>query len=834
MEEQVKKKRSNEVVRIAKVPLAGVAGGFAISALLALFFLGFTINGQHSDALANQQADAIAFQINQRERQLLQQMQGAATSILLTQLVTQDDATARSIEESRLRELIPDALRVRLIPLGTAQVDRSASPPFSFTSKDLVNRVERGEDVFSEAINANGTWVLSLAAPIRTPSEETVRGTLFVWLEMEALSSGLNEIVQGQIFLDQRFGNAEPNDILEVGSAGNTRQYARDLSNPNWQLRYRPSAGIAGASVGNFVELLLPSLVFLAIAMAGVWYGCRQLFGTIKTDADHLANQMAAVIAGDYTPSEDYVLADFIDLDFNLGRLGAKPKEEKKDVPKLDVKLQPKQTPANEMVDIEMIDEDEFEAAMGGGGSAPEPVAEAESAPDLREIFRAYDIRGVVNETLTPDVIHRIGQAIGTEAQDLGERTMIVGYDGRVSSPMVAEALIEGLNASGCDVINIGMVPTPLMYFATHNSDNRSGVMVTASHNPPDYNGFKIVIDGRTLTGDDIDRIYEKFESGDFANGAGSASEIDITQDYMDAIIDDVVVAQPLKVVIDCGNGVAGSIAPDLIENLGCDVISLYCDVDGNFPNHMPDTGDPANLADLIQMVKAEAADIGIAIDGDGDRLVAVTGSGEIVWPDRLMMLFAKDVVSRNPGSDVVYDVKCTRHLNGVISGFGGRPIICRSGHSFVKAKIQETNAILGGEMSGHICFGERWYGFDDGMYSAARLLEIVGSQTEGLDELLAEFPNSVSTPEILIRVNEADKFRLIDKITKIADFGDASLTKIDGIRADFASGWGLIRASNTSAALTLRFEADDESTLQQIKDLFREQIQIVDATLDF
>ncbi|MDZ7686724.1 MAG: phosphomannomutase/phosphoglucomutase [Gammaproteobacteria bacterium] len=574
------------------------------------------------------------------------------------------------------------------------------------------------------------------------------------------------------------------------------------------------------------------------MALGAVWFGIRSLLKVVRSDSAYLANQMAAVIAGEFEHSQNYRLIEFVDLDFNLARLGAKPKE-RKQAPKLDVKLQPRQTPENEMVDIETIDEEDYEAALneqaGEAGEAAEARKDtSEPGEEIREIFRAYDIRGVVGETLTTEVIERIGLAIGTEAQDRGEKTLIVGYDGRVSSPTVSETLIEGLTASGCNVINIGMIPTPVLYFATHNSDTRSGVMVTASHNPPDFNGFKIVINGKTLDGDDIEQIFDKFTTGDFATGSGSTTEIDITQDYIDAITDDIVVAQPLKVVVDCGNGIAGNIAPDLIESLGCDVVSLYCDVDGTFPNHMPDTSDPANLADLIQMVKAEEADLGIAIDGDGDRLVAVTDGGEIVWPDRLMMLFAKDVVSRNPGSDVVYDVKCTRHLNGVISNFGGRPIICRSGHSYIKAKVAEMNAILGGEMSGHICFRERWFGFDDGLYATARLLEIVGSQSEGLGEMLAEFPKSVSTPEIHIRVKEAEKFALIDKIVKSADFGDASLTTIDGVRADFASGWGLVRASNTGASLTLRFEADDQSTLEQIQSLFREQLQIIDEKLDF
>jgi phosphomannomutase/phosphoglucomutase len=309
---------------------------------------------------------------------------------------------------------------------------------------------------------------------------------------------------------------------------------------------------------------------------------------------------------------------------------------------------------------------------------------------------------------------------------------------------------------------------------------------------------------------------------------------VDIREQYIEAISDDVVVAQPLRVVIDCGNGIAGEIAPDVLMNLGCEVIPLYCDVDGNFPNHHPDPTIAANLTGLILMVKSQKADLGIALDGDGDRLVAVTSSGVIIAPDQLLMLFAKDIVSRNPGSDVVYDVKCTRHLNSIISGFGGRPIICRSGHSYLKEKMAETDAVLGGEFSGHICFKERWFGFDDGLYAAARLLEIVGSQTAGLDELMGEFPQTVSTPEIQIPVSDADKFSLVNTLIDNNKFDDGSVSLIDGIRVDYSDGWGLVRASNTSPCLTLRFEADDHNSLRRIQNMFRDNLLKIDKSLTF
>ncbi|MBT3834314.1 MAG: phosphomannomutase/phosphoglucomutase, partial [Gammaproteobacteria bacterium] len=432
------------------------------------------------------------------------------------------------------------------------------------------------------------------------------------------------------------------------------------------------------------------------------------------------------------------------------------------------------------------------------------------------------------------DIARQIGLAIGSEAGDRGEQSLLVGYDGREYSPALAEALIEGIASSGRDVLNIGSVPTPVLYYATSNSDTKSGVMVTGSHNAPDHNGFKVVLEGKSLVDHEISGLFQRLQENNFSTGRGTVFTADFTQEYIDAISYDVVVAQPLKVVIDCGNGIAGGIAPELLDILGCETVPLHCEVDGSFPNHYPDPTRPENLKDLIATVQSQGADLGIALDGDGNRLVAVTAEGQIVWPDRLLMLFAKDIVSRNPGSGVVYDVKCTRHLNSVISGLGGRPIICRSGHSFIKQKIADTDALLGGGLSGHICFSERWFGFDDGLYSAARLLEIVGSQGDSLADLLANFPRSVATPEIHVAVKDREKFSLIETLVETADFEDAALTTIDGLRVDFADGWGLVRASNTEPALTLRFEADSDESLENIKNAFRELLQEVKSDLNF
>ncbi|WP_218570298.1 phosphomannomutase/phosphoglucomutase [Pseudomonas mangiferae] len=458
-------------------------------------------------------------------------------------------------------------------------------------------------------------------------------------------------------------------------------------------------------------------------------------------------------------------------------------------------------------------------------------------APNLpASIFRAYDIRGVVGDTLTAESAYWIGRAIGSESLARGEPNVAVGRDGRLSGPELVQGLIQGLLDCGCRVSDVGMVPTPVLYYATHVLEGKSGVMLTGSHNPPDYNGFKIVIAGDTLANESITALHTRIQNNDLASGVGSVEQVEILDRYFKQIRDDVAMAKPMRVVVDCGNGVAGVIAPRLIEALGCSVIPLFCDVDGHFPNHHPDPGKPENLKDLIAKVKAENADLGLAFDGDGDRVGVVTNNGTIIYPDRLLMLFAKDVVSRNPGADIIFDVKCTRRLTALISGYGGRPVMWKTGHSLIKKKMKETGALLAGEMSGHVFFKERWFGFDDGIYSAARLLEILSQDKRDAEHVFSAFPSDVSTPEINITVTDETKFRLIERLQRDGHWGEANLTTLDGVRVDYPKGWGLIRASNTTPVLVLRFEADSEEELKRIQEVFRAQLYAVapDLTLPF
>jgi len=440
-------------------------------------------------------------------------------------------------------------------------------------------------------------------------------------------------------------------------------------------------------------------------------------------------------------------------------------------------------------------------------------------------IFKAYDIRGIVDETLTTDAVYWIGRALGAEAEARGEQHIYVARDGRLSGPKLIEALIRGLREAGRDVTDLGMVPTPVLYYAAYALGTGSGIMLTGSHNPPNYNGLKMVIGGTTLSGPDIQSLHRRIETGDLTQGEGRFETADVVPQYIARITGDVKLARPMKVIVDCGNGVAGVAAPQLLRALGCEVTELFCEVDGNFPNHHPDPSQPENLEDLKQALSGQGADIGLAFDGDGDRLGVVTPSGAVIWADRQMMLYARDVISRNPGAEIIYDIKCTSHLARVIEAAGGRPLMWKTGHSFVKAKLKETGDLLAGEMSGHIFFKERWYGFDDALYTAARLLEILATDGRPADEIFDELPDSINTPELKLHTAEGENHALMERLQAAADFPDATITTIDGIRADFADGFGLVRASNTTPCLVIRFEAEDEAGLARIQGEFRQLI---------
>ena len=453
-----------------------------------------------------------------------------------------------------------------------------------------------------------------------------------------------------------------------------------------------------------------------------------------------------------------------------------------------------------------------------------------------REIFKAYDIRGLVDKTLTAAGVEAIGQAIGSAARARGMTRIAIGRDGRLSGPALSAALSAGIRRSGVDVVDVGMVTTPMLYFAAHELAQSSGVMVTGSHNPPDYNGLKIVLGGDTLSGDAILSLHERLLKGELTTGQGQSSTADIAERYIERVVGGVTLGRPMKVVLDCGNGIPGRFAPTLFRRLGCTVVELFCDVDGHFPNHHPDPSQPENLKDLQAALAKGQGEIGLAFDGDGDRLGVVTRNGHVIFPDRQLMLFAADVLSRNPGAEIIFDVKCTRNLFRWIRDHGGKPTLWKTGHSLIKAKMKETGALLAGEMSGHTFFKERWYGFDDGLYAGARLLEIL-SRVADVDGSLNELPDAVTTPELQIRLSEGENFSVIAELQRSGRFeGAQDIITLDGVRVEYADGFGLARSSNTTPVIVMRFEADTQEALQRIQQDFKRQILKIkpDAVLPY
>ncbi len=447
-------------------------------------------------------------------------------------------------------------------------------------------------------------------------------------------------------------------------------------------------------------------------------------------------------------------------------------------------------------------------------------------------IFKAYDIRGIVEKSLTTDIVYAVGQAFGSAALMHKQSCVTVARDGRLSGPGLLQALIDGLLSTGINVINIGQAPTPVLYYSTFLLETGTGIMLTGSHNPPNYNGLKMVMAGVTLSGDTIQGLKNRIINQDFNQGTGQYSEQDIAENYLSRITNDIKPVKPLKIVIDCGNGVAGELAPKLYKMMGCDVTEMYCEIDGNFPNHHPDPSQPDTLAELIAKVKELKADLGFAFDGDGDRLGVIAPSGEIIWPDRQMILYATDIIHRIPGAEIIYDIKCSRNLDSAITAAGGKATMWKTGHSLVKAKLKETGAPLAGEMSGHIFFKDRWYGFDDALYTGARLLEILAKDGRSAHEILDSLPNMINTPELRLHMPEGEHFKFMEKLQIAASFPNDKVTTIDGLRVDFVNGWGLVRASNTTPCLVIRFEGDNKQAMVEIQEKFRALFNSLDDKL--
>jgi phosphomannomutase/phosphoglucomutase len=834
----------------------GIAmAGVIVAALLVWTAVVRPANATHREQLYSLQAQSYAQFFNVRIANLQRQMADAAAAPETVAALSSLDPAAIAAQNRRLTPLISNAERVDVIPKGHAEVDLKARTPISFAALDVIKRAEVQEFAGPEASQVNQRPVFYVAKPVTDGA--TVSGVLFAVISMDYFAQPLKLLPDtiGQVSIEQQFESTAPRVVLQIGSEPDeTATPVRiPLISTSWTLVFKPGSTAASDVVG-VAWLWTPIAVAVALILAGIYLSYSRLFGALEHDSNTLIDYVTRIVRGRGGPAERYRLPLFHQIAVATGRYAprvapesdrtraavsrkpapAKPIAGKKPIAVPDIA-------AVSQSEDEEIEEDFLDVRQNTpaddnfGIEVSEDVSPVEMGLKLDpQIFRSYDIRGIVTTNLTENVVYWIGRAFAAEAKQQKQPRAVVACDGRLSSPGLKKSLTRGLTEGGIDVTDIGVVPTPLLYYATHALDTGTGIMITGSHNPPEYNGLKMMLAGETLAGERITRLRERIEGNKLSEGEGEYDEMQIVDHYIDRVLNDVAVAQPLKVVIDCGNGVAGAVVPRLISELGCEVVPLYCAVDGNFPNHHPDPADPANLQDLITVVKAEKADIGLAFDGDGDRLGVISEDGDIIWPDKLLMLLARDIVGRNPGADIIFDVKCSRHLNSLISEYGGRPIMWKTGHSHMKAKLKETGALLAGEFSGHICFGERWYGFDDALYSAARLLEIVGGESKKISKLFEEFPVTFTTPEIKVNTTENAKFTVMEQLAKEGNFGDGTITTIDGIRVDYPDGWGLVRPSNTSPVLTLRFEADGQAALDRIQRVFKEQLKKIDSKLAF
>ena len=705
----------------------------------------------------------------------------------------------------RTQASIGKSIRLRTVPAGLTDPDPTGPVPISFSTLELLRQAERGASTLPAEMHQVGTpdMYVAVAVPVAGAPGGAVRGLLIAALPASTVQQSIDTLGQqaARVEVIQKVAGRGVTLAVNAGASPPQGPAAASVEIPGtilevayWPTPVDKDGWILTAAIGGAAVLLV-----LAIGWAwGNWLR-RAYTADGKVVVDSVRDLKRFQRQGSRQPTE---LAETADL---LRAL--QTAQDRRAVPR-DGSAPP---------------------APAALATAPEPAAAAPAAPapaEQREfseaVFRAYDIRGIYGETLDAAFAYELGRAIGSQVFERGEQQIAVGRDGRPSSQPLAEALTRGLIASGREVVDIGLVPTPVLYFAGIQLGSGCGVMVTGSHNPVEYNGFKLMVGGETPPPEQIHALRERMMSGDVLRGAGTYIQRDFIPEYVQRIVEDVHLIRPIKIVVDAGNGAAGHVAPDLFRQLGCEVFELYCEVDGQFPNHHPDPSQPQNLQDLMVQVRALNADLGIAFDGDGDRLGVVDGRGRMVWPDHVLMLLAGDVLMRNPGADILFDVKSSRHVATYVLSGGGRPVMWKSGHSLMKAKMRETGALLGGEFSGHVFFKERWYGFDDALYAAARLLEVLASESRTPDELFDDLPSSPATPELHVDLTEGANFVLMRRLMELADFPDARIINLDGLRVEFEDGWGLVRPSNTTPSLVFRFEGEDEAALERIKGRFR------------
>ena len=855
---KIKPHSAKSFPQFALLPMIGMLGLSILFGIAYDLFFSNTMNQGKQQQRADLQAQLFAQQVDQTMNLLDQSLHGVVSMQALTSALTTANANddLNSLEQD-LNALIPYSLKLRIIANGSAKVDKKNFPPLTFSAVDMIQNAEIGETIHPEVFTTDNQRILNWVKTIKR--DEEVIGSLFASINFNALLGKATSSTHADtsVQLIQQFKNGTPLTLFSQGSKQTQSSAIRSekkTGNPNWTVIYT----VTPISMTNrLIASIPPLLIVFIFGITAAFLAFRSLEKHLRVDSALLISHLEEIKFGQYSKTPSFSVLFMETLDHTLERIFSDFKTEsttpfqvsassaQEEGEREDSETSSPFTQSDAAPDSDANPEPPagFELPENLDGNSKEfpghglPSAEVDDQleiPDIpTSIFRAYDIRGIVDKDITVETIRLLGQSIGSEAITKGEQRIFVGRDGRLSSPVLCEALVEGLLSTGINVTNIGIVPTPMLWFACHTErGSQSGVMVTGSHNPAHYNGLKIMIAGNTLSGKSVLALRDRLIRNAIEKGAGEENTESIKEDYINHIAEDVILATPMTIVLDCGNGAASEVAPELFNELGCNTIPLFAEIDGNFPNHHPDPSREENLEDLKAAVKENKADIGIAFDGDGDRIGIVTPSGKVIWPDRLMMLYAKDLLVRSPGADIIFDVKCSRRLPELISNLGGRPLMWKTGHSMIKGKLKEMNAALAGEMSGHIFFNDRWFGFDDALYCGARLLEILSTESEDVEHVFASLPESLATPEIFIPVPEDRKFQIIQSLEEVGQFGSGKMNTIDGIRVDYPKAWGLIRASNTTPALTARFEAHNEEALVQIHSLFQKQLKQVDENL--
>ena len=781
-------------------PMVLIGVGVALLVLLAgLFFFG----GGSQEGNDNKLEQA---------RHTINQVSGSIKNFrrVLEDQQVQELAAIAAVDREKLPNLqqyvsgrIPELIEITLFEPDLTQLRGGDMGPSGYAVLDMLMKA-RDDGLALVQIHGKGEEAyLALAA--RVGDAGTPAGYLLAKVKPTAITSVFKASLPepGIIAMDQANGRFSPTIIVSLAEQPTSKQRMAHLRVPGALLRIGVVQDTRVSSSGGLlrVSLVIAGLLLLAL---GLLLKLRPYEPPKELEEDPLQIEQQNKLQADDDTEEDASGEDTgpkkqADIDWGEGL-------EAVNLPDLGFDLEHPHLPHQKVLP---------------------PVELVES------IFRAYDIRGIVGKTLDAEVARQVGQVVGSLTLEAEAGPVIVARDGRESGPALVEGMIEGISSTGCDVVDIGAVPTGVLYFSAYELGKGTGVMITGSHNPSDYNGFKILIGGITQAGEQITGMFARIKGGNLRVGKGNVSTEDMLSQYREKISGDIQLQRPLKVVADCGNGIGGVCAADVLRDIGAEVIPLFDEIDGTFPNHHPDPSEPENLKDLIESVKLMEADIGVAFDGDADRLGVVTRDGEIIYSDRLMMLFSRDVLSRVPGATIIYDVKCTGHLQHVIEEAGGKPMMYKTGHSLIKNKMKEVGTPFAGEMSGHFFFKERWYGFDCGIYAAARLLEILAADERDPQEVLNSLPNSISTPELKVHMEEGENHTFVAEMQEKAKFSDATINTIDGIRADFSDGWGLVRASNTTPILVLRFESDTEEGLARIKGVFKQQMLAIKDDLD-